>query len=169
MTAEATETKGTGESAACRIFLVVADDTEEFKPALEYASLRAKRLGGRVAILHVLPPVEFAHFMFVGEVMREDQRQDARSLLDGFAAQVREITGREPIVLLREGDRREELLKILETETIHMLVLGADPGSNGPGPLITSLTTRDLQRLHVPMTLIPGGMSATDIHAAAEI
>lgn len=146
-----------------RIFLVVIDETEELKPALEYACQRAKRSNGRVAMLYVIPPVEFEHFMFVGDVMREDRRKDAEALLQGYADQIHALSGKMPIIHLREGDRREELLKFLETETVHVLVLGADTGKGGPGPLISSLMGKDLRRVHVPITIIPDTLSPEDI------
>ena len=86
MTSEDGETpvtapEATPDAPLGRIFLVVIDDTEELKPALEYACLRAKRSGGRVALLYVIAPIEFEHFMFVGDVMREDRRKEAEALV----------------------------------------------------------------------------------------
>ncbi len=149
--------------AAGRIFLVVIDDTEEFKPALDYACLRARRSHGQVAMLYVIAPVEFEHFMFVGDVMREDRRKAAEALVHGHADRVLELSGKPPLTFFREGDRREELLKFLEEETVHVLVLGANPGKGGPGPLISSLMGKDLRRVHVPMAIIPGSLSAEEI------
>lgn len=164
MTPEDSETPGPAVAPEVgRIFLVVIDDTDELKPALEYACLRAKRSSGRVAMLYVIPPVEFEHFMFVGDVMREDRRKDAEALLQSYADRIHEISGKMPIIHLREGDRREELLKFLDTETVHVLVLGADTGKSGPGPLISSLMGKDLRRVHVPITIIPGVLSSEEI------
>ena len=39
-----------------RIFLVVVDDTEEWRAALRFACRRAQHTGGRVALLHVIEP-----------------------------------------------------------------------------------------------------------------
>lgn len=48
----------TGEPAPAakpvRIFLVVVDGSPELKVALRYACLRAKRSGGRLALLYVI-------------------------------------------------------------------------------------------------------------------
>ena len=60
-----------------RTFLVVVDETEEMRVALRYASRRAKATGGRVALLYVIDPSEFEHFMGVREIMREEKRQEA--------------------------------------------------------------------------------------------
>ncbi len=162
-TGNETDDAKTPPHPAGRIFLVVIDDTEEFKPALEYTCLRAKRSGGQVAMLYVIPPVEFEHFMFVGDVMREDRRKAAEALVHGHADHVLETSGKPPLVYFREGDRREELLNFLEEETVHVLVLGANTGKGGPGPLISSLMGKDLRRVHVPMAIIPGNLSAEEI------
>ncbi|HET6196559.1 MAG TPA: universal stress protein, partial [Acetobacteraceae bacterium] len=39
-----------------RVFLVVVDESPEMRNALHYACRRAKRTGGRVALLYVMPP-----------------------------------------------------------------------------------------------------------------
>lgn len=155
----------TPEAHQGRVFLVVIDDTEELKPALDYACLRARRSGGRVAMLYVIPPVEFEHFMFVGDAIRDDRRKEAEALLQGYADHVSRLSGKTPVIHIREGDRREELLKFMETETVHVLVLGADTGKSGPGPLISSLMGKDLRRVHVPMLIIPGSLSPEEIRA----
>ena len=41
-----------------RVFLVVVDESPEMRNALHYACRRAKRTGGRVALLYVMPPPE---------------------------------------------------------------------------------------------------------------
>ena len=41
-----------------RVFLVVVDESPEMRNALHYACRRAKRTGGRVAMLYVMDPPE---------------------------------------------------------------------------------------------------------------
>ncbi|HET6521550.1 MAG TPA: universal stress protein, partial [Geminicoccaceae bacterium] len=45
-----------GITAGQRTFLVVVDETKEMRSALRYACGRAKRTGGRVALLYVTEP-----------------------------------------------------------------------------------------------------------------
>jgi len=157
-----------GEHPDGRIFLVVIDDTEELHAALEYACRRARTANGRVALLYVIQPVEFEHFMFVGDVMREDSRKEAEVLLHKYADRVFQMSGKFPVIHLREGDRREKLLEFIDQETVHVLVLAADTGKNGPGPLITSLMGKDLRRLHIPLAIIPGSLNTEQIKAITE-
>ena len=91
--------------------------------------------------------------------MQEEGREEAERLLSGLAAQVNEITGGLPILLIREGDPRDELLALLaEDPRISVLVLAAAAGGGGPGPLIAALTGRYAGRVTVPMTIVPAGL-----------
>jgi len=143
-----------------RVFLVVVDDTAEMRVALRFACRRARHTDGRVALLHVIEPTEYRHFMGVGELMREEARSEAERLVQKLASQVQEMSGAVPIVYLREGSRRDELLKLIgEEPSISILVLGANTEASGPGPLVSALTGKFLNRLRIPLTIVPGNLS----------
>lgn len=147
-----------------RIFLVVVDDSAEMKVALHYASRHAKRNGGRVALLHVQEPTDFQHWVSVGEIMREENREAAEELLKELSAEVADWSGRVPTYFMREGDRREELPKLLNEEpTISVVVLAANVSGGGPGPLISYMLDKGASQLHVPITIVPGSLSDEDI------
>jgi hypothetical protein len=147
-----------------RVFLVVVDDSTERRVALRYACLRVKKSGGRVALLRVLEPAGLTEWAGVGAMMAEEKRQEAEAMLSGLAAEVREITGGLPIIIIREGEPREALLALLEEDPrISILVLAAAPGGSGPGPLISALTGRQAQRLTVPLTIVPGTLSEEEL------
>ena len=142
-----------------RVFLVVVDDSPERAVALKYACLRAKKSGGRVALLRVIEPADQTEWAGVGALLQEEGREEAERLLSGLAAQVNEITGGLPILLIREGDPRDELLALIaEDPRISILILAAATGGGGPGPLISALTSRYAGRLTVPLTIVPGDM-----------
>ena len=120
-----------------RVFLVVVDETEEMEVALRFACRRARHTGGRVALLYVIEPAEFQHWMAVEDLMREEARSAGEQLLQKLAAWVNELVGSIPILYVREGEVRDELFKLLDEEPrVSILVLGANPGSRGPGPLV---------------------------------
>jgi nucleotide-binding universal stress UspA family protein len=148
-----------------RIFLVVVDQSPELKVALRYACRRAKATGGRVAMLYVTEPVD-SEWLSVGNLMREEQRAEAEARLQELAAQVQSTSGEMPVLHVREGAVREELLKLLEEEPgISVLVLGAGTGPGGPGPLITALTGKYAFNLHIPLVIVPGSLSEDAIDA----
>lgn len=149
-----------------RVFLVVVDETEEMRNALRYASRRAQHTGGRVALLMVIEPAEFQHWLGVGRVMEEEARLEAEQRLQTLAAEVFAQTGRLPVLHIREGKRAEELVKLLQEDpTISLLVLATATGSNNPGPLVTFLLGHFGRRVRIPVVLVPGELSVDEIEA----
>lgn len=155
-------------AAAPRIFLVVVDESEEMRVALRYASLRARHTGGRVALLYVIEPSDLQQWMAVETLMREERREQAEALLQKLSAEVSDLCGAVPIVNIREGRRRDELLALLEEEpSISILVLAAGTGPEGPGPLVTQLVGKMSGRMRVPITVVPGNLTDEQIAALA--
>ena len=149
-----------------RVFLVVADESPEMPNALRYACRRAKRTGGRVALLYVMAPPEGQQWGAVVDLMREEARQEAEQLASRYAEIAATLTGQPPSIYIREGKSRDELLKLLnEDRSICVLVLGAASGSEGPGPLVSALTGKSASQLRVPLTIVPGALSEAEIDA----
>ena len=147
-----------------RVFLVVVDDSEEMSVALRFAARRAEHTGGRVALLHVIEPADFQHWMSVGDLMREEARSEGEQLLQKLAAEVNDLTGTLPVLYVREGSRREALMTLIDEEpSISILVLGANVGPRGPGPLVSNLTGKLIGKLRVPVTIVPGNLSDEEI------
>lgn len=151
-----------------RVFLVVVDESPELKVALRYACIRARKTAGRVALLYVIEPADFQQWMGVNELMREEARQEAEQTLQKMAADVQKLSGAMPVLYVREGDRRDELLALIAEEPmISILVLGAATGPRGPGPLVSALTTKFVGKLRIPITVVPGNLSADDVDNVA--
>ena len=151
-----------------RIFLVVIDNSPELRVAMRYACRRAHRTGGRVALLHVVDDEDFRQFIGVSDVMREESRKEAEALVQKMASEVQKLSGAMPVLYLREGNRRDELLKLIAEEpTISILVLGASTNPKGPGPLVSALTGKFVSRLRIPVTIVPGNLSDADIESLA--
>ena len=147
-----------------RVFLVVVDDTEEMQVALRYACNRAHNTHGRVALLYVIESSEFQHWMSVGDLMREEARSEGEQILQRWAAQVMEQTATMPVLYLREGSRRSELMGLIDEEpSISILVLGANTEQRGPGPLVSALTGKFVGKLRVPVTIVPGHLSDEEV------
>lgn len=156
----------TAKTIEDRVFLVVVDDTEEMQLALRYACRRALHTDGRVDLLYVVEPSDFQHWMSVGDLMQEEARNEGERLLQRLAAQVNEMSGKLPTLHLREGNRRDQLLELLDEEpSISVLVLGASTGKRGPGPLITALMGKYIGTLHIPIMLVPDSLTEEEIDA----
>jgi nucleotide-binding universal stress UspA family protein len=149
-----------------RVFLVIVDDTEEMHAALRFACRRARSTGGYVALLRVIEPEEVQQFAAVGQLMEAEARQAAEELLQALATEVNACSNHVPALYVREGDPREEVIRLIDEEPdISILVLAADTGPHGPGPLVTALTGKFIGRLRVPVTIVPATLSDDQISA----
>lgn len=142
-----------------RKFLVVLDDSRECLNAMRFAAMRASKTGGGVAILSIIPPEEFNHWLGVGAVMREEARERIEAHYEVFAKWMRDRLDIDPELVIREGEAVDELLaQVRDDPEVGVVVLGAGVGKKGPGPLVTALT-RAAANLPVPLTIVPGEMS----------
>ena len=82
------------------------------------------------------------------------------------ASYAQELTGELPVMYVREGDVREELLSLIDDEPqISLLVLGADTTSETAGPLITFMMAKGAAQCRVPITVVPGNLTDDQIDA----
>ncbi|MEM9551282.1 MAG: universal stress protein [Pseudomonadota bacterium] len=148
-----------------RKFLVVLDDSRECLNAMRFAAMRAAHTGGGVAILSVIPPDEFNHWIGVGEVMREEARERIHAHYEVFAKWMRDRQGVDPELVVREGEPVPEIIgQIEEDPDIGVLVLGAGTDRKGPGPLVSQLS-RASGSLPIPITIVPGDLSKEKLEA----
>jgi nucleotide-binding universal stress UspA family protein len=147
------------------VFLVVVDNSPEMRVALRFASRRAKRTSGRVGLLRVVRKADFQHWAAIGNLMREEARDEAEQLLQEHAATVTELTGGEmPILYVKEGDIKSAVVQLIDEDSqIRILVLAAATGKRGPGPLITFLMKKIIGKSRIPVTIVPGGLTNDQI------
>lgn len=144
-------------------FLVIADDTAEFKVVLRLAALRAQRVGGIVVMLRILQPAEFQHWMSVRDIMEEEAMQEAQEMMDQFAEEVKRLSDLECEQLIRKGEPSDIITEYIEEDKdIHLLVLGANVDGD-PGPLIKAFREELLDVLHMPVLVVPGNMTNEEI------
>ena len=63
------------------------------------------------------------------------------------------------------GEATEQILDVIDKDVdITMLVLAANPGPEGPGPLITMIAGV-VGSFPIPVTIVPGDLSDADIDA----
>lgn len=149
---------------AHRLFLVVVDETAELNAAIRYACNRARKTGGRVALMCAYDTdKELGTFAFVGNAIDDDAKAAAEAAVARHAAMIRSTTGREPEVFIRKGNRREELFKLVaERPEISILVLAAAPGAR-PGPLVEAVTGKYAGKISTPVTIVPGDLTSAEI------
>lgn len=147
-----------------RKFLIVVDETPECRVALRFAARRALATGGGVTLLYVVEPAEFQHWMTVGDLMEQEAREEAERVLQGLATEVNTSVGITPELVVRVGRRRDELISLIESDPgIRILVLGAAPGPEGPGPLVSALAGQLSGEFRIPITVVPGNLTEQQI------
>jgi nucleotide-binding universal stress UspA family protein len=156
------------EAGHRRKFLVVIDDTPECTRALIYAARRAENTAGAIVILYVIGPADFQHWVGVENIMRAEAMEAAETTLGRFADMVRDYNQIEPQLVIREGNRSEEIVKLIEEdEDIAVLVLAAGTEKEGPGPLVTAMAGKAAGTFPVPITIVPGNLDNDAIAAIA--
>ncbi|MFP3942262.1 MAG: universal stress protein [Alphaproteobacteria bacterium] len=173
MTTKATPDAGSNKDVAgsargrsnFRKFLVVADTSPEARLAVHFASRRALATNARVTLLSVLSPADFQHWMTVGELMREEARQDAESALHDLAGEVNRLSSLFPELVIKEGTAQEAVTELIEEDPdIRIMVLGASSHKEGPGPLVTAAANCAFP---IPVTIVPGNLTPADIEELA--
>ncbi|WP_159588758.1 universal stress protein [Chelativorans xinjiangense] len=155
------------EAGHKRKFLAIVDDTPECERAVAYAARRARSTNGSVALLFIIEPGDFQHWLGVEQIMREDAMAAANAALDTYAAKIRETIGVEPELVIREGKPAEEIHKLIEEDQdIAILVLAASNAKEGPGPLVSSISGKGAA-FPIPVTVVPDSLSDEEIESLA--
>ena len=149
-------------------FLVVIDETPECDRALYFASRRAARIGGGVIMLRVIGTEgRNQQWLGVADIMKAEANEEAQKSLDHAVERAKKIARVKAEPIVREGDIATEILSLIENdEDIAILVLGAGTTTEGPGPLVASLT-KNAGEFPIPVAIVPGHLSDEDIDALA--
>jgi nucleotide-binding universal stress UspA family protein len=145
-------------------FLVVIDDSPECDRALYFASRRALRIGSTVLMLRVIETHDRnQQWLGVADIMRAEAHEEANAVLDRYAARSAAITGVMPQRVIREGEKTQQVLDLIEEdEDIAALVLAAATSKEGPGPLVSSIS-KNAGDFPIPLAIVPGHLSDEDL------
>jgi nucleotide-binding universal stress UspA family protein len=145
-------------------YLVVIDDSPECDRAVYYASRRAVRTGAGLVMLRVVETHDRNQQWFgVADIMRAEAQDEANQVLARFAARANGIAAITPERVIREGENAQEVLQLIDDdEDIAILVLAAGTGSDGPGPLVSSLA-KSAGTFPIPVAIVPGHLSDEEL------
>ena len=149
-----------------KFILVIADDSKEMDVALKYACARSKKTNRKIMIVTFIEPLDVLTTQGVTEIMKNEAREDAEKRLKDASSIVKESTGELPVLHIREGDIIQELKNLINEErNINVLVLGAnvDEKEKDAGPIISSLVSRELSNIRIPIMIVPGNFSSEHI------
>lgn len=154
-----------------RKFLVVVDETPECERALAFAAGRAEHTGGGLALLYVVEPGDFQHWLGVEEIAREEGIGKAKAVFRLFGRKLKSLgfEKMEAEEIIREGNKADEIINLINEDTdIAILVLGASKDPSGPGPLVSSLAAGKFSgEFPIPITIVPGSLTDEEIKALA--
>ncbi len=153
----------TGHKPKC---LVIVDDTAEWDRAVYYASRWAIRVGGGVVMLRIIEiEDQNQQWLGVADIMRAEAHEEANAALDRASGRANGIAAITPERVIREGVAAEQMLDVIDKDVdIAMLVLAANPGPEGPGPLIATMANT-VGSFPIPVVIVPGDLSDADIDA----
>jgi nucleotide-binding universal stress UspA family protein len=159
------------ETGHRRKFLLVVDDSPEVENAVYYAASRVQRSSGTVVLLYIIEPAEYQLWAGVRQKQLEEETTKAKALFRLFRRKLN-LAGFEGVEIeeaIRDGELAPTILKhIAEDEDIAILVLGAEHGPKGPGPLVSSFAAGEAAGgFPVPVTIVPGRLSLDEIKALA--
>jgi nucleotide-binding universal stress UspA family protein len=153
----------TGHKPKC---LVIVDDTAEGDRAVHYASRWAVRSGGSVVMLRIVEiENQNQQWLGVADIMRAEAMEDANAALDRASGRADGVAAITPERVIREGDPTEQMIDVIEKDVdIAMLVLAANPGPEGPGPIISAMANV-VGNFPVPVVIVPGDLTDAQIDA----
>ena len=153
----------TGHKPKC---LVIVDDTAEWDRAVCYASRWAIRAGGGVVMLRIVETEDQnQQWLGVADIMRAEALEQANEALDRASGRANGIAAITPERVIREGNLTEQMIDVIEKDVdIVMLVLAANPGPEGPGPIISTMTNA-VGTFPIPIVIVPGDLSDAEIDA----
>lgn len=135
------------------VYLLVADQSEEFQETLKVAGALASSHNAHIALLYALEPLDFQQWGNVEDRLRIEQRRLAEEMMLKISDALSDMGGQKPSFYIREGQPQDILMDIIERDSlIKALVLGAGSSSN---PLISHFSGKGLSSLTVPLFIIP--------------
>lgn len=139
------------------IYLVVADDSEEFKVALRYGCYAARRNRGHVGILCVLDDEDFQQWNSIEARIKKEMRQEAEKYIWSIAKTAHDFNGLVPSLYFAEGEKGPAVLETINGDpNIVQLILGGSADHNHAGPLISWCLGKGMEDLRVPLVVVPG-------------
>ena len=149
-------------------FLIVIDESKELEKAIYFAANRAIHTEGELSLLYIVDPAVNAQWSRIENLIEQEATSEAKKLCRIWSQKIKSRFGIESEVIIKMGDRCEELLKLVqEDRSIRFLVLASSANNEEPVPLIKALTGKKIKNLSIPMVIIPGSLSEKDIDLIA--
>jgi nucleotide-binding universal stress UspA family protein len=153
----------TGHVPKC---LVIVDDSAEWDRAVRYASRWAIRSGGGVVMLRLIETEDQnQQWLGVADLMRAEAHDEANEVLDRASALAGTLGATATERVIREGEPTAQILAAIDHDPdIAVLILAANSGAEGPGPLVVQIT-KTVGAFPIPVVIVPGDLADVDLDA----
>jgi nucleotide-binding universal stress UspA family protein len=142
-----------------RKYLVCVTDNDESRVALKMACIKAKHHGGKVTVVHVIPPTDGQTLFTVAERLKEEQRSAAETFIKQMCESAFALTGIMPVIDIRDGNVGDEIVcAALEDGDYILMVLGFSE-SSGSAALMEWLCAQMGKKLLIPIMVVPGNLT----------
>ena len=138
--------------------LVYVDESEEFLEAMKYACELAKTDSLGIILLYIIQDENFRHWKGVENIMREEQKNEAKEVLGKYIAYIKDNYKLLVKSHIKTGEKLEVLIKTLNSKRskIKNLVLGLAMDKTENNKVISSLTGILRKKLTLPIIIVPG-------------
>ncbi len=121
-----------------------------------------------MSLLYIVEQAVNAQWSRIENLIEQEATSEAKKLCRVWAQKIKSRFDIESEIIIKIGDRCEELLKLVEEDkNIRFLVLASSANNEEPGPLIKALTGKKIKYLSIPMVVIPGSLSEKEIDLIA--
>ena len=138
--------------------LVYVDESEEFLEAMKYACELAKTDSLGIILLYIIQDENFRHWKGVENIMREEQKSEAKEVLDKYISYIKNNYKLNVKSYIKTGEKLEVLIKTLNRKRpkVKNLVLGLAMDKIENNKVISSLTGILRKKLTLPIIIVPG-------------
>ena len=138
--------------------LVYVDESDEFLEAMKYACEFAKTESLGIILLYIIQDENFRHWKGVENIMREEQKSEAKEVLDKYISYIKNNYKLNVKSYIKTGEKLEVLIKTLNGKRpkVKNLVLGLAMDKIENNKVISSLTGILRKKLTLPIIIVPG-------------
>lgn len=145
-----------------RTYIVCVSNNDASQVALKMACIKAKNHGGKVKVVHVIPPSDMQTLFMIADRLKDEQRSESEGYIQTMCEAAFALTGLMPAVDIREGNVGDEIIKSVKTDSdAVLLVMGMNKGADGD--LIEWLSEQMGGKLLIPMMIVPGNLTDEQI------
>tara|TARA_B110000444_G_C18680673_1_gene519585 strand:- start:221 stop:685 length:465 start_codon:yes stop_codon:yes gene_type:complete len=140
--------------------LICVDESNELSAAINYACISAQKNKFGLILLYVIEEENFRHWKGVENIMREEQKDQAKEVLNKHLIHIKEDYSLNVKTHVKRGEKLEVILKVINNKKfkIKNFILGLAIDNPEDNKIISSLTGNLRKQLSLPITIVPSNI-----------